>query len=265
MKKILALLLALTLCGAPALAANWAEGRSPAKPYAGVPEVDLATQIGYMVFYPNDKEGYDLKNGGRTLHIYLPRDDAEAGEGRLFLATQDGEVWRTAMNNTESVVRREMTERELDSLLWGGGTCFEITVPKSLELGKSYFVNIEKGAIVANGGAVTNPDIGGTDSWKFDVTGDYGVSNMEYRRPVDGGKYEGEIASPVVGDEVRMDVTLAGDAKMAVLYANHGSVSFDGTMVEESGEVVGKVLADDPSFGLVFLDAEGKELLNIEF
>lgn len=272
MKKLLAMLLVLVLCSATALAAEWGEGRSPSKPYAGSPEVDLSQQIGYMMFYPNAK--MDLQGGGKTLEIYLPRDDVEAGEGTLYLATEEGEVWRTVFNNTESVVKRDMSEYELNSLLWGSGVCFEVTLPKSLELGKTYFVNLDKGCIVANGGEVVNPTIGGTDAWRFSVTGDFGVSLVEYRRPIASEdeqpaegevEYENEIATPQPDDIVRMDVVLGGDATMAVLYANHNSVGFDQTMIEASGEITGTVLTEDPSFGLVFLDAEGNELMNIEF
>ena len=81
MKKIIALILVMLLCAAPAMAAEWLEGRSPEQPYIGAAAANLEEQIGYMMFYPNEE--MQLQGGGRTLYVYLPREDVQAGEGSL--------------------------------------------------------------------------------------------------------------------------------------------------------------------------------------
>ena len=49
MKRLFVLMVVCMLLttSCAALAADWTEGRSAAQPYAGVPEVDLDTTIGY--------------------------------------------------------------------------------------------------------------------------------------------------------------------------------------------------------------------------
>ena len=264
MKKCIVLILAMLLCATCAMAAEWENGTSPSQPYERVPAVDLGEKIGYMMFYPNVE--MDLVGGGRTLYVYLPREDAVAGDGTFYLMSdEDGEVWRTSFNGS-SVQQRDMTEYELTSLLWGSGTCFQITVPKSLEMGKTYFVNLGEGCIKVNGGEVENLSIGGTDSWRFKVTGDCGVNLMEYRRPLAAeGEYENEVAAPQAGDEVRFDVVLGGEATTAILFANENSVSFEATTITESGEIVGKVNGANPSWGVVFLNAAGDAIMEIDF
>ena len=46
MKKLIAILLACLMLASVAQAAEWAEGRSAAQPYSGVPEVDLTKTMG---------------------------------------------------------------------------------------------------------------------------------------------------------------------------------------------------------------------------
>ena len=115
------------------------------------------------------------------------------------------------------------------------------------------------------GGELENPTIGGTDSWRFSVTGDYGVNLMEYRRPLDAeGEYENEVTEPQAGDEVRFDIVLGGEATSAVLYTDGNSVSFDSTLIKSSGEVVGKVNSANPYWGIVFLNAQGEAIMEME-
>lgn len=263
MKRIIAWTLAmLLLVTGTAMAAEWEEGLSPNKPYTDVPEIDLETRVGYMMFYPQEKT--PVENACQRLYIYLPREDVTAGEGTLHLFTkEDGEVWSVAMNNTEAITQRIINEAELTGLLWGGGTCFEVLLPRSLELGKTYYANMTRGCIVADNG-VESPQLGGT-AWSFAVAGNYGVSGMEYRRALADGRYEEQVLSPEVGDEIRFDLVLGGDAAVAAIYKYHDSVDFVTTTFTESCEVVGKVTSENLVWGVMFLDADGNELNRVEF
>lgn len=263
MKRMAAILLALAMLSVGvAQAGEWAEGTSPAKPYPDQPEINLEEQLGYMMFYP--QAGAPVENACQRLYIYLPREDVRAGEGTLYLFTdEDGQIWDTAMNNTDAVTVRAISEDELDGLLWGGGTCFEVLLPRTLELGKTYYVNMTRGCVVADGGA-ENPQIGGT-SWSFAVEGEYGVSGMEYLRPLGNGQYEERVAHPRAGDEIRFDLVLGGEAAIAAIYKYHDSVDFLTTTFDESCEVTGEVMGENLVWGVMFLDGEGRELSRVEF
>lgn len=246
-KKIAVLALAMLLiCAVTAQAAQWEEGLSPSRPYANVPEVNLNEQLGYMMFFPNAMA--PAEHGCQTLFIYLPREDVKAGDGTFFLYAQEGdEVFSAPMSDPAVVTQREATEEELDSLLWGSGTCFEIVLPRSLQLGSSYFVNLENGAMVTESG-VENFQVGDRDAWTFSVEGDYGVSAVAYA--------EGKV---------NFELTLGGDATQAVAYAFDDSVFFTETMFSESGTVTGTVNSDTPHWGVLFLDAQNNELNLVEF
>lgn len=263
MKRIAAMALAiLMLCAGMAQAAEWPEGTSPSKPYTGEPELNLEEQLGYIMFYP--AADLSAENACQRLYVYLPRQDVQAGEGELYLFTdEDGQIWKTAMNDSDVVTVREISEAELEGLLWGGGACFEIRLPRTLELGKTYYVNMTRGCIVTENG-VENPQIGG-QAWTLLAEGEYGVSGMEYRRPLRNGSYEEQIAHPEIGDEIRFDLVLGGDAVIAALYRYNGSVDFLTTTFVASCEVIGEVTAENPIWGVMFLDAEGKELNRVEF
>ena len=263
MKRWIALTLALLLFTGTAGAAEWIDGTSPGKPYQGMPEIDLNERMGYMVFYPG--KDIPVANACQRLYIYLPREDVQAGDGILYVFTEeDGEIWSTPMTSAEAVTRRPMTEAELDGLLWGGGLCFEILLPRTLDLGQTYYVNITRGGLVTDGG-LENPQIGGSDAWRFTLEGDYGVSGMEYRRPLADGSFMEALPDPQVGDEIRFTLTLGGDAARAVLYGRSGSVDFLTTMLTESGEVTGTVTSANPTWGVQFLDAQGNELNRVDF
>ena len=247
MKKIAVLVLAmLLLCAATAQAAQWREGLSPSQPYAGVPAVDLSEQMGYMMFYPNAM--VSAEHGCQKLFIYLPREDVKAGDGTFYLYTEKGaEVFSTSMSDTAFVTQRAATEEELDGMLWGSGTCFEIVLPQSLDLGSSYFVNVERGGILTKDG-IDSPEVGARDAWAFSVVGDYGVSAMAYD-----------------GDEVSFELTLGGEAAQAAIYQFNDSVFFPETMFTESGTVSGTVQEGEHHWGVLFLSEQGDELNRIEF
>lgn len=323
LKGALALALAaMLLTGAAAGAAEegegWREGLSPSKPYAGVPAVDLSKQLGYMIFSPTKTR--DVENSCQRLYVYLPRKDVKAGEGLMQLCTEeDGVLWETKMNNAESIEEREMTRAERKSLLWGDGTCFEIKLPKSLELGRTYYVNMDRGCIETEDGALESPAVIGKNGWEFEVKGEYGVCGMEYRRvlnreelePEPTGtpaptatadprttlapgttptvdpelerliqlangitpeptatpkiEYEEGILKPKAGDEIHFELVLGGEATRGVAYGYNGTVDFPAVSYEESCEVTGEVLTENPAWGVIFLDAQGNELHRVEF
>lgn len=264
MKRITVwILVMLLMCAGVAQAAEWPEGMSPSKPYRNEPEIDLSEKLGYMMFDPDI--GLPAEHACQRLYIYLPREDVHAGDGTFYLLTEeDGEIWSTAMNNTEAVAQRAISEEELEGLLWGGGSCFEILLPRTLELGRTYFVNMTRGCIVTEAGK-ENTQIGGTDSWRFTVTGDWGVSGMEYRRALETGRYEEQLVSPQPGDEIRFDLVLGGDAVMASVYQYDDSVDFVVTTYTTSGEIIGTVQSPSPSWGVVFLDSQGNILTKVAF
>lgn len=261
MKRIvaLAMMIALLAIGAQmAVAEEW----NSAQPYAGVPEIDLTTQLGYMVFYPNDV--VTVEGVCDQLFIYLPRTDVTAGEGQLFVFTEeDGEVWRARMNDADCVQVRPLNDGELEGLLWSEGTCFEIRLPRSLTLGKMYYVNLERGCIAADG--VENVQIGGTEAWFFEVQGEFGLNAVEYRRPQADGGYEEMISKPQAGDEIHFELVLGGEAVAAALYSNDETLDFEVNYFTESGEVTGTVTGGAPAWGVVFLDAEGNIVGQADF
>lgn len=248
MKKAIAMLLALALlCAGSALASEW----QPGKPYKGVPEMDLTQVLGYMVFSPNSGLTADLVC--QRLYLYLPREDVEAGEGSLRVFDGEKEVCAVPMTS-EAVTLRPMTEEEKTMLQWQGGVCFEVRLTSSLPLNKSRYVNLDADCVVTLEGGIGNIPVTGTNEWLVQATGDYGVGGLTYLR-------DGEaVLAPAAGDTIRFDLTLGGDAAIASIYSPDASVAFDLGSYMESGEVVGQVVSDAPSWGVVFLSAEGVQV-----
>ena len=257
-RAIAAALAALLLCAGMAQAAEWADGRSPGKPYVDVPEVNLDENIGYMMFYPN--ASVRVQYACQRLLIYLPREDVKAGDGVLTVSAQKGgKVWSTAMSDETTISQRPISESELEGLLWGGGTCFEIKLSKTLDLGKDYYVTLAQGCIVSEDGNVASPAVSETDRWTITVDGEFGVSGMEYL-------HEGKSTSaPEEGDAIRFNLELGGDAAAAIIYGYNGTVSFLTTMYTESTKVEGSVIGSDPAWGVLFLDAENNEIEHVDF
>lgn len=263
MKKFLAICMILMLCVASASAAEWPEGCSPARPYQNSPEIDLETQMGYMMFYPNTQMG--VAGGGRMLFIYLPREDVVAGPGLVHVRTEDrGEEWSVALNDTEHVNQRAMLEQEKINLMWGSGMCFEITLPTSLRLGTTYYIDLDTRCIEA-GEKITNPAIKGDsqNGWKFATDSAIGVNEMCYRRAKADGSYE-TVLKPTAGDEIRFDLVVNEEVAMAVIYTEANAM-FEVTNFTESCEVIGTVTGDDPIWSVLFLDAAGNPLAWVEF
>ena len=138
--------------------------------------------------------------------------------------------------------------------MWGGGGGVEAKLPVSLDFDGQYHVSMDEGCFTAAGGAIQSPAITAEDAWVPEVVGDYGV----------GGLYYGSAASPTLapkaGDAIGFNLLLGGDAARAVIYCEDDSVAFDAMELAESGPVTGAVVADAPSWGVVFLDETGEVL-----
>lgn len=343
MKRLIALVLAgLMVLGGACLAAQWPEGRSASQPYSGVPEVNLEETMGYILLFPRAK--LPVSRFCDVLGMYLPREDIEVGEGlaHLYEAGEEGEepveVCTVDFANPDSVVIRDMSEKELSDLMWGGGTCVEMYLPRSLEFGDrehQYFVLMDEGCYTAAGGKLNSLQITSSDAWVPVISGDYGVSGLYYtdaqlpsedepeQAPdeVDDAELLGEkgitdvviepeesedgeaddadkkdkadkdadedageapeaspsaepeasaepdgdapeeaeaveyVVKPDIGDRVHFNLVLGGDAKLAVLYSDNGSMEFDEIEYSESGLVEGTVVGDEVQWGVAFYDA----------
>ena len=257
MKRIVALvwMTALLLSVGAARASEWREGLGPWQPYTAMPQVDLTEEVGYMMFYPN--RGMPATTFCQTLFIYLPREDVKAGEGTLQLNTaKKSAVLTVAMNDAEVVRQRAMSEEELELWMWGGGTCFEIRLPRSLEFGQDYDVTLSKGCIVTADG-VESPAIKDRNAWRITLDSDYGVGGLTYSA-ADGTADEAT-------KELSFRVELGGEARSATLYSRDGSVDLPVTFFGESSQVTGTVTGETAAWGVMFFDAEGVQLDQLEF
>ena len=239
MKKLICLIVALMLLTSAAMAAEWGPGRSAAKPYDGVSEVDLNATMGYILLYPRETV-LPAKSFCNQLIIYLPREDLKPAKGKISVY-RAGKLWQSYdFSDPYHVSLRPLTEDELDGLIWGGGVCVVITLDESLTIGQSYYVTMEEGCFTNTAETVKSLAISGKDTWKPAVTGDYGVNAMRY-----------------TGDRVTFDLLLGGDAVAAVVYSNNDSVRFAEKQYTASGTITGEVTGGDVTWGVVFVNAMG--------
>ena len=261
MKKLIAVCLTLALLYAvPALAAEWTEGRSPEKPFLGKQAADFTQTIGYMMYYPQERLGIEAVEGGlRKLRIWFPRMDVKAGHGSVTVTrVDDGATWTIACNDKDYVTQRDMNEEELYYLMWGSGTCFEITLPVSVSYDCVYTVAMDADCVIDNDNNLSTP-AQGAEKWTFRTNADYGIWDIEYVRPKSNGDYEHEIMSPSAGDEVHMNLTLGGDAALMALNVL-GDIEFDKHAYSENGEIVGYVTGPNPRWQAVFKSASGDSI-----
>ena len=278
MKRLTALVIACLLCVTTAYAAEWGEGLSAAKPYTGVPEVNLEESMGYIMLYPRTK--MPAAEFCDVLEIYLPREDIALGEGKLTLCDENGEVEAISFAESDRVELRPLEDVELDGLMWGSGVCIEVRLTKSLRFDGSYYVLMEKGCFTAADGKIESLEIVNPEAWTPVVNGDFGISGLYYSaaaeapEAADGEEAEAEEAVeaaeeaapaeakrvPEVGDAITFDVVLGGEAKTAVMFSENGSALFDVLEYTESGTVTGRVVAEPLNWGVVFLDDAGEVL-----
>ena len=281
MKKLMAILMVFALCASAALAAEWPEGRSPSQPYAGVPEVDLNETLGYTMVYPRAKLPAQVYCD--MLEFFLPREDIKTNEGILTLYNGEGETLAQVDFSDENAVGvRKLTDEELDKLLWGSGVCVYARLPKSLEIGASYYVMMDEKCFTSENGSVFSLAISDSNAWTPVLEGDYGISGLYYSaapevpEPAEGEEEateetpeptevpeeeEGEIEYKLVpekGDRITFDLVLGGDATTAVIFSENDSVWFDTLEYTESGHIVGSVTKKNLDWGVVFLTDRGE-------
>ena len=281
MKKLMAILMVFALCASAALAAEWPEGRSPSQPYAGVPEVDLNETLGYTMVYPRAKLPAQVYCD--MLEFFLPREDIKTNEGILTLYNGEGETLAQVDFSDENAVGvRKLTDEELDKLLWGSGVCVYARLPKSLEIGASYYVMMDEKCFTSENGSVFSLAISDSNAWTPVLEGDYGISGLYYSaapevpEPAEGEEEateetpeptevpeeeEGEIEYKLVpekGDRITFDLVLGGDATTAVIFSENDSVWFDALEYTESGHIVGSVTKKNLDWGVVFLTDRGE-------
>lgn len=187
MKKLMALILTgILLLSSAAMAAEWAEGLSPSKPYTKSSPVDLTESMGYVILYPTPK--LPVATFCDVLEMYLPREDLIRGAGKMtiyeVIPGQEDKVHCVVdFADPHSVGFRKLSEVELQGVMWGGGMCVEIHLAKSLEFGDrqhSYYVLMEPGCFAANGGSVKSISITAHDAWTPIISGEYGISGLYY-------------------------------------------------------------------------------------
>lgn len=280
MKKLAVMILVCALClASAAFAAEWADGRSPAQPYAGVPEVKLDETMGYIMLFPREK--LPAERFCDVLEIYLPREDIVMGEGNVILCDEEGEILRVSCADSEHVELRPLEEGELEGLMWGGGVCIEVHLPVSLEFEHAYYVNMEEGCFSAAEGKVQSLPLTANDAWVPVLNGDFGIGGLYYSAAPEAPEAEeGEEAeeaaeeaapaepaepkSPEKGDVITFNLKMGGDAKFAVVYSENDSVFFDPLEYTESGTVTGTITGDELDWGVVFLDENGEVLDVVE-
>lgn len=253
MKRLIALCMALLLLFSATALADWAEGLSPNKPYNNVPEVNFDDTLGYMLYAPN---GIMSMAYTKTLLIYLPREDVSINSDNGLTVTvrssnADVEPVTIAMNDANAVHIRDLTNYELEGLMWGGGKCIEIELPTSLRLDCTYYVDMDDRVIIDEAREIGNPAFKSTDSdyWHFTLIGDYGVSELAYLHG------EEIVNKPVAGDTARFDLVLGGAAKAATI-APQGQITFSETTVTESCEITATIDEEFPQWQVIFWDVE---------
>ena len=256
MKKIVCALLALMLMTSAALAAEWPEGCSAAKPYANTPEVDLTQSMGYIILYPNTRVNMDAQHFCDLIKMFLPREDIVLGEGNIRVYSNGNVVETINCADDSHVVLRAMTEDELTWLMWGSGVCIEAYLTDSLTMGQSYYVQMEENCFTAADGTLKNRSVTTNDAWVLNVVGDYGISALRYT-PAEGNEHK---VKPGEGDQITFDLVIGGDAKYAVVFSDNDSVSFETPEFTESGTITGTVTKDEVNWGIVFLNEEGVTL-----
>ena len=266
MKKIIAICLVLML-GLTASAATWEEGLGPEKPYLGSPEVDFEETIGYMMLLPMKDD--TVAPGTVTLSVYMPREDVEVGEGKLILTSAEDELAVEIPVNAETVTKRPMTEAELEAVLWGCGTAFEIVLEKPLEPNRHYTAEMTADCFYAPAQEMGSPAIEGERAWSFNTAIGSAVEGVTFLRMEEGAEAPAEIPyeeSVRVGDQVRFTVALGEDAGSAALVSTNGVILSDTTYFEESVEVVARFpAAGEVEWGVAFMDANGVVMYTISY
>ncbi len=252
--SLLAVLLALVFASAQAFAESapvWNNGQSPSQPYKGVPPVDLTQKLGYMVFTPLNNDNAD--DVLTSLTIYLPREDVKAGEGALSVYEKDGKAPLEVVSFSDAarVSVAPIDQETLNWLYWESGVAFTVRIANALDADKGYYVSMEENCIVSADGAVGNIALDGKKGWAFTTNAEAGVTARTR---------SGDEALKV-GDSVRMEVKLGGDATSAMVFCDTEAVSSEDHPLTESGTLTARYeKAGSARWGVAFMDEAGSLL-----
>lgn len=267
MKKLIALVLVCLLCLGTAYAAEWREGLGPNKPYSHSPEADFSKNLGYLVAWPNSSKKIIADTMYcDVLEMYMPREDIALGEGKITLCDANGVIAEMDCADPAQMELRPLEEAELESLIWGSGTCLEIHLPISLEFDKDdYYVMMDEGVLCDPSNGIKNPPMGETSNWHPLLQDDYGVGGLYYAKAADpeaenAGAVEYSTYDPQPGDTITFNLKLGGEAKEAVIYTENDSVYFQPFQFTESCVVTGTVVSEDVNWGIIFLDENGDNI-----
>ena len=256
MKRLVVICLAVMMLCTNAFAATWADGLGPQKPYLGTPEVDFNETIGYMMLYPTNGDNVNVDDL-LVLKIYLPREDVAVGEGKLAIKSKGIGVIEEIEITEETFVARPMTEEELEALMWGCGTVFEIALEKPLQINRNYYVEMSEGAIVSNEYEAVSPKISGKKEWYFNTETENYIDKLSYKRVVEGKDKPQSVDTVQVGDYAEFDIVMAEDTAYAVIFCDNGAIIPASNYFEEGV----KTTIDFPvegtvEWGVAFFDAE---------
>ena len=254
MKKIFAIVLMLTLVCTSAFAASWLEGLSPQKPYQGNPEVDFNETIGYFMQFPINES--TIEPGSLTLTMLFPREDVDVGTGKLVLHSQEDGVVQEVDVETE-LFCRAMDEEELEALLWGCGTAFEVQFREPLEANRHYWIELPKDAIVAPAFENGITAISGKKAWTFNTETDNVIEDFSYYRMVEGKEEPVALKKdePIVaGDTAKLTFKLGEDAKGIAVFCDAGTIVTENFYYEEDGEIkIAFPSVGEVKWGVVFV------------
>ena len=222
MKKCIVLILAMIMICTTAFAAGWSQGLGPEKPYTGTPKINFNENIGYMMLHP--VPGSAVTPGTDTLRIFMPREDVLTGAGTLYLYTDRVQEPEELPVNAETMIARPMTEVELDALLWGSGTVFEIKLSKPLEANNSFHVQMTEGCIVAQDYDTPSPAFDKNDIWYFNTMTKNIVEEIMYYHVEDQQEKAVPAEAVQVGDTAKLSIVMAEDAVSAAVYCNAGTI-----------------------------------------
>jgi len=255
MKKFFVVCLAVMMLCTNAFAAEWAEGLSPEKPYQGTPAVDFNETIGYMMLYPIN--GSNIDGGELVLKIYMPREDVAAGEGTLKLKSkEDGTVEKIEIS-PETFVARPMTEEELEAMMWGSGTVFEITMTKPIDINCHYHVEMSAGAIVSPDYEAASPAIKKKDAWYFDTETVNYIDKLTYTRIVEGKDKPQKVEEVQVGDTAEFKIIMGEETAYAVIFCDSGLIVPETNYFEEGAEAsVQFPVSGTVEWGVAYFDSE---------
>ena len=255
MKRIIVICLAVMLLCSNALAATWADGLGPQKPYSGTPEVDFNETIGYMLFYPVN--GSNVIAGNDEISIYLPREDVETSEGTFYLYSKEENLVEEIVINAETMVARPMTEEELEATMWGCGTAFTVKLSQPTVENRHYIVQLTEGCIVSTEYEAVSPAIAGEDAWTFNTETDNDIKSITYTRVVEGEEKPAVVEDVQVGDSATISIVMGEETAYAVIFCDEGIILPEANYFTESGDTVVRVPANGTvAWGIAYFDAE---------